>query len=138
MSERGNLEKRLDAQVSIYVKKITFNKYGGCAFCGADITDCFHFAGRAKRGTRWNLAFLVGSCNPCNTAFEDDKKPFLAWFIKEHGQALYDELVLLSNTPAHYTLYDLRDMIKAFTALNKEEPKGIITYGKKYKRNRNK
>jgi len=137
MSVRGNLEKRLDAQVSMYVKKLTFDKYGGCAFCGADITDCFHFAGRAKRGTRWNLAFLVGSCNKCNTDFEDDKKPFLAWFIKEHGQKLYDELVLLSNTPAQYTLYDLRDMIKAFTALNKEESGDIITYGRKYEGNGN-
>ena len=88
------LMRLADSALSRYIRKESKKLYGKCPFCKAKpIQVSFHFIGRRRKATRWDVRNLVGACKTCNywERFFPDR--YRAWFIRNRGVGLYLELV---------------------------------------------
>lgn len=89
-SERKKLVKELDRVFSLWIRKRDWNK---CVMCGtSENVQNGHLFSRANLSTRWDEINCNAQCWKHNIMHENDSKPYTDWFIKNYGQAMYDDL----------------------------------------------
>lgn len=96
--KHNELEKKLDAEVSFYVR-MAFSDDGGyaqCYTCGAyhsvkDL-DCGHYISRTNRGTRWDLRNLRPQCTECNCFNEGRHEVFRKNLVRDLGEDAVEDL----------------------------------------------
>ncbi|HEX4047495.1 MAG TPA: recombination protein NinG [Elusimicrobiota bacterium] len=115
------LKDLLDRLFSEFIRRRDQKARGYCPFhaiAAKPIQCCFHFFMRAKEAIRWDARNAAGSCDDCNVRYEHDSefvKTVTAWYIAEHGQAAYDQLLADGNRIADFSVDDLekkRDELK--------------------------
>lgn len=124
----SELEKKLDEEISIYVRrKYSINGYCRCFTCGAiqpiESTDCGHYIVRAYRGTRYDLRNLRPQCVRCNWTLEGNHSIFRENLVKEYGEEevsameSYSKFFGQTRHPREWLLLE----IEKYRKLNKKE-----------------
>lgn len=126
------LEKKLDAEVSEYVRRThSHDGYCTCYTCGAiqpiASTDCGHYIVRAYRGTRYDLRNLRPQCKRCNWTLEGNHQVFRENLVKEYGEK---EVVEMENYAkffghARHAREWILSEIARYRELNKKSKEGI-------------
>ena len=65
-----------------------------------------HIHTRSKKSTRWHILNGVGMSPEEHTHTAEMHKKVKEWFINKYSQEAWDELKLLSNTPAYNLDYE--------------------------------
>lgn len=118
LSERKKLVRTLDNLVSRIVQHESSHK---CELCGKPCTQCHHYFGRRKYSVRWDLRNLVAVCWACHRyKCHQDYEHCRDYLIKRIGEEAFYELKLKSNTPANFSLPQLREMVETFKLKLKE------------------
>lgn len=91
------LEKKLDKEVSIYVRRrYSHDGYCKCYTCGAIIpiksADCGHYIVRSYRGTRYDLRNVRPQCVRCNWTLEGNHEVFRRKLVEEYGEKVVEDM----------------------------------------------
>ncbi len=114
---RKTLIKKLDAIFSKYIR--ARDKY--CVICGSpDQANNGHLFSRRHYATRWDELNCNQQCYPCNFKHTMDFVPYTQWFIKKHGQEVFDELYSTFKRPRKYYDYEIEELIEVYKKKLKE------------------
>ena len=103
--------KRIVSKLDVIVSKIVRLRDKHCVICGTteNLTNG-HLFSRVNYSTRWNLLNCHCQCAGCNCRHEYDWEPYRKWFVREFGQAEYDELYHIHKQVTHFKTYELEEM----------------------------
>tara|TARA_X000001036_G_scaffold334292_1_gene313204 strand:+ start:3505 stop:3882 length:378 start_codon:yes stop_codon:yes gene_type:complete len=114
---RKTLIKKLDAVFSKYIR--ARDKY--CVICGSsDQANNGHLFSRRHYATRWSELNCNQQCYPCNFKHTMDFVPYTQWFIKKHGQEVFDELYCTFKRPRKYYNNEIEELIETYKSKLKE------------------
>jgi len=114
---RKTLIKKLDAVFSKYIR--ARDKY--CVICGSpDQANNGHLFSRRHYATRWCELNCNQQCYPCNFKHTMDFVPYTQWFIKKHGQEVFDELYCKFKRPHKYYNHEIEELIETYKSKLKE------------------
>jgi hypothetical protein len=120
---RSKLKKKLDAVFSKFIRERDSNT---CFFKGRNsetykIGQCggpmcnFHILSRVSTSTRWDEENCVCSCFGHNMAMEHVPLEFYRLFEKLRGREWLDDMRIKWKQSRHFTLDELRSMIKKYS-----------------------
>jgi hypothetical protein len=111
MTTRQQLIKSCDCIHSRYIRY----RDGMCVTCGTTWgLTCSHLFGRARLGTRWDVApdgNCHAQCAKCNQDHSDvGTAVYVKWYVERFGEDAFDRLRLRANTPSPMSVVDLEEM----------------------------
>lgn len=103
-------------------KELALHRHPFCVTClfrkgikNTSLLSPGHLITRRKKTVRWDMENVFTQCTGCNCLHEYQPEHFTLWFITTFGKDKYEELVLRSNTPRHFsrlTLMELREQLQ--------------------------
>lgn len=109
--------READKWFSMYIRALTSQEVGHCAFCNKPVEHCFHFFSRANYATRWEELNAIGSCAGCNYRMEFAPYPFYKWFADHYGQFALDELNRKHHTIGKFSTQEILDIAEKFKTM---------------------
>lgn len=121
-----SLEKKLDKIFSEWTRRKDADEGGTvrCVTCGGlffwgDV-DAGHFIKRQHRATRWHPLNVAPQCRRDNHFMGGRQDDFANYIIREHGQAVFDELMTLKYQTKKHSRVELEEMIEKYQQKLKE------------------
>lgn len=114
------LERKLDTIFSEYIRRRDADQGGTvrCATCPRLLfwkdAHAGHFIKRQHRSVRWDERNVAPQCVADNVYRGGCQDEFAAHIIREHGQAVFDELMRKKREVVKYTRSDLEALIESF------------------------
>lgn len=114
-SSRSKLEKELDKEWSLYVRR----RDGHCLVCGATPVSAHHAFGRVHRATRFDVINGVSLCFYHHLYWAHrDACSFAEWFKKHIGIDQYNRLAEAHNSVVKHSIEDLKEMLDTIKKLD--------------------
>jgi len=132
-SDKSKLISKLDNVFSLYIRLRDSKQYNyhyfRCISCGEikpfDKADCGHYFSRSHMSTRFDENNANAECSYCNRFKSDHLVGYQKNLIKKIGQKQYDLLCWKHNQLKNYSEFELKELIKYYTALVKNLQSGL-------------
>lgn len=116
---------KLDKVFSLYIRLRDSKPFGYKAFkcisCGKikpfSKADCGHYYSRAKMSTRFDEENCNSECSHCNRFSADHLDGYRDNLIAKIGQQRFDLLRVRANQTKKWSVFELQELIKYYTAL---------------------
>ena len=131
VGSRDNLEDRLDAIFSLYVR-LRYADHAGYVACYTctrrfmwSEVDCGHWKPRANHGTRWEDDNCAAQCSECNRVFGGRPETFEENLRDDLGDARVARLETLASDSVHFSDEELKEKLIHYTRLVAEMGKVV-------------
>ena len=120
--EKSKLIEKLDGVFSQYIRLRDSNQNGYCRCITCNKIDYWkdmqngHFIPRQHMSTRFDERNCNVQCNTCNVGLRGNLEVYATSLKQKYGDTIVDDLTRKKNETVHYSIPELKDLIKDYSS----------------------